>query len=158
TLSFIQRDLLSVLVGPIEREIGLTDVQLGTVQGPAFAVVFSVAGLVFGRCADLWNRRGALILGLSFWAIGGPVMVVASSYGELLSGRMLVGAATAAVLPIGASLIADLHRGPQRGLALGVFLAGASVGDAMSVVVGGGLLALLQGHPLPWVTSWSPWR
>jgi MFS family permease len=158
TLSFIQRDLLSVLVGPIERDLRLSDTQMGAIQGPAFAMVFSIAGLVFGRCADLWSRRGALILGLAVWTAGILLMVVANSYAALLAGRMLVGAATAAILPVGASLIADMTRGPERGFALGVFLAGASVGDAMSVVVGGGLLAILQTHPLPLVSALGPWR
>ena len=57
TLSFIDRQILTLLVGPIQNDIGLSDFEISLLHGFAFAIFFSLAGLPLGRLADHANRR-----------------------------------------------------------------------------------------------------
>jgi MFS family permease len=157
-MSFVHRGLLSILIGPIEKDMGLTDLQLGEVQGPAFTVLFAMASIVFGRGADLINRRVLLGVSITLLILGAVVISFAGSFVSLFVGRMAVGAGAAAVMPLGASLIPDLFDRPRLGLAFGVFLAGAVLGDAFSVVFGGWTYELLTSNAGRIIGTLAPWR
>ena len=45
TLSFIDRQILTLLVDPIQKSIGLSDFEISLLHGFAFAIFFSIAGL-----------------------------------------------------------------------------------------------------------------
>jgi sugar phosphate permease len=55
--SFIDRQILSLLVGPIREDFGITDFQFSLLQGAAFALLYTFAGLPLGRLADRYSRR-----------------------------------------------------------------------------------------------------
>ena len=57
TLSFIDRQILGLLVTPIKKELGLSDTRIGLLQGLAFGIFYTVLGLPMGRIADRGNRR-----------------------------------------------------------------------------------------------------
>ena len=66
TLSYIDRQILSLLVGPIKRDLGISDTRIGLLQGLAFSLFYTFMGLPLGRIADTRNRRNL---------IGGSVLV-----------------------------------------------------------------------------------
>ena len=73
-LSFIDRQVLGVMIGPIKADLQLTDFQFSLLQGAAFAVLYTIAALPFGRWSDIGNRKvimGAGVLGWSLTTIGG---------------------------------------------------------------------------------------
>ena len=59
--SFIDRIIIALLVDPIKRDLEITDVGIGLLQGLYFAVFYTVVGLPIGRWADRYSRR--LIIG-----------------------------------------------------------------------------------------------
>ena len=52
TLSFVDRQILSLLVGPMKRDLALSDTRIGLLQGFAFALFYGLMGLPLGRLAD----------------------------------------------------------------------------------------------------------
>src|ERR1051326_5544726 len=64
TLSFVDRTILSLLVPSIKRDLGVSDTQIGVLQGLAFSVFYALMGLPIGRLADRWNRRNLIVAGL----------------------------------------------------------------------------------------------
>jgi MFS family permease len=157
-LSFVHRGLLGVLVTPIKHDLLLSDFQMGAVQGPAYAIMFAVTSVVFGRIADTWRRRESLAIGMCIWSGGAVLCAFAQGFGSLVLGRMLTGVGIAAVIPIGAAIIGDAFPPEKRGLAYGVFMAGGPLGDALSVVAGGLLLSLAEKSALPGIASLASWR
>lgn len=157
-LSFVHRGLLGILVTPMQRELQLSDLQMGEIQGPAFAVVFAVTSVIFGRIADTWRRRELLALGMLLWSCGTLVCGFAQGFGSLVLGRMLIGGGIAAVIPLGVAIIGDAFEPQRRGLAYGVFMAGAALGDALTVMSGGELLSLAQKSAIPWISGLAAWR
>src|SRR5271166_3677986 len=68
TLSFIDRQILSLLVGPIKRDLGISDTRVGLLQGIAFALFYTAMGLPLGRIADTWSRRGLIAVSIMIWS------------------------------------------------------------------------------------------
>ncbi len=56
TLSFIDRQILSILAEKIKGDLGLDDAQLGFLYGTAFAIFYTLFGIPLGRLADTWYR------------------------------------------------------------------------------------------------------
>ncbi|KWF94590.1 hypothetical protein WL94_10415 [Burkholderia cepacia] len=63
-VSYLDRNIIALFVGPIRHEIGLSDVQISLLQGVAFALFYSVMGLPFGRRVDRHTRRNLIAAGV----------------------------------------------------------------------------------------------
>src|SRR5262245_26150364 len=87
-LSVLDRFIISLLVDPIKRDLGLTDVQFATLHGLAFVVSFTLFGLIFGALADRKNRRWLIYIGVSVWSVATVACGVAQTYWHLLLARV----------------------------------------------------------------------
>ncbi|HEX6313775.1 MAG TPA: MFS transporter, partial [Gemmatimonadaceae bacterium] len=105
--SFIDRQVLFLLTTPIQQDLGLTDTEISWLQGPAFAVTFSVAVFVVGRLADRRSRTAIIAWGVAFWSAMCAATGIANTYGQLFAARVGVGAGEATLSPTAATLIAD---------------------------------------------------
>src|SRR3546814_13069003 len=68
TLANIDRSILSILVEPIKREYGLSDTQIGTLTGLAFAVPLSPVIIPIGVLADRVNRIRLVSILMLVWS------------------------------------------------------------------------------------------
>ena len=66
-VSFLDRQILALLVEPIRRDLGLSDTQMGLIMGSAFALFYTILGLPIGRLADRYSRRGIIAVGITIW-------------------------------------------------------------------------------------------
>lgn len=69
TFNFIDRTLVAVLNEPIKHAFNASDLLMGLLGGPAFAILYTFLGLPIGRLAERFNR--VLIVGgaLAVWSI-----------------------------------------------------------------------------------------
>ena len=111
TISFIDRQILSLLVAPIRADLGISDTQMGLLGGLAFAIFYSVLGVPFGRMADSYSRRNIIAAGVFFWSLMTAVCAVARSYTSLFLARMGVGVGEATLGPAAFSMISDYFPG-----------------------------------------------
>ena len=65
----VDAQILGALVKPIERDFGISDVQMSYLTGLAFAVFFTVVGLPIARLADRANRRNIMASGVTLWSL-----------------------------------------------------------------------------------------
>ena len=160
-LSYTDRHILSLLVDPLRASFQLSDTQVSLLQGIAFALIYSFAGLPIGRMSDVLPRRRIIIAGVLVWSIATLWCGLARSFGELFLARCLVGIGEAALAPAATSMIADYFPPRRRGTATGVFLMGQVAGSGMAITLGGTILQLAQSGALagwPLVGSLEPWR
>ena len=68
-ISLLDRTIISLMVDPIKRDLGISDVQFGMLHGLAFAVTFCAFGLVAGALADRVNRRRVIYLCVTIWSL-----------------------------------------------------------------------------------------
>jgi predicted MFS family arabinose efflux permease len=88
TLSFVDRQIIGFLVGPIKQELGVSDTKMGLLQGLAFAVFYTVLGLPIGRLADSKSRRAIIAIGVVFWSLMTAGCSLARSYWTLFATRI----------------------------------------------------------------------
>jgi MFS family permease len=136
-LSFMDRTVMSMLIDPIRRDLGLTDTTIGLLIGFGFVVVYSTAGLFLGRLADTGNRRTLIMAGLIVWSAATAASSLAGSVLTLLLARLLVGVGEATLSPASYSLIASYFPRERLGLATSIY--------ALGTVLGSGIASLLIG-------------
>lgn len=160
-VSYVDRMILSVLVDPMQRDLGIGDAQLSLLQGAAFAVVYVFAGLPLGILADRKTRRNLAVIGSIVWTMGTFLCGLAPSFAMLFAARIMVGIGEAALAPAAASIISDSFPAHLRGTALGVFMMGMVVGGPGSVGIGGVLLSSAQNGAFadwPMLSGMADWR
>ncbi|MDE1150864.1 MAG: MFS transporter [Azospirillaceae bacterium] len=160
-LSYTDRQILSLLVDPIRADLGISDTQVGVLQGVAFALIYSVAGLPLGRLADVLPRRAVISAGVALWSVGTLLCGYAPSFWVLFAGRLVVGVGEAALAPAAMSMIADMFPAERRGLATGVFIMGMTVGGGVAIAIGGAVLGLAAAggfNGVPLLDGLAAWR
>lgn len=135
--SFIDRQILSLMVAPIRRDLHISDTQMSLLMGISFALFYTLFGFPIGRLADSRSRRNIITVGVASWSIFTALCGVAGSFVQLFLMRMGVGAGEAALSPPAYSLISDVFPPNRRAMALSVYGAGMYLGAGMALILGG---------------------
>ena len=136
-VNFIDRQIPSILAQSIKADLGVNDAQLGFLYGTAFAIFYSLLGIPLGRLADSWYRGRLIAIGLAVWSAMTALSGLAGSFGQLALARIGVGVGEASASPAAYSLLGDYFPARRRGLALGIYSSGLSVGAGLSLPLGG---------------------
>jgi MFS family permease len=161
TLSFVNRQILSLLVAPVKHDLGINDAQVGLLQGLAFASFYTLVGLPLGRVADTRGRRNLIAAGIFLWSVMTAASALANSFSSLFIVRMGVGVGEAALGPAAFSLISDYFAKKRLSLALSVYSMGIFIGSGVAFVVGGSVVdAVMRLHTvtLPIIGTIASWR
>jgi MFS family permease len=146
-LSFADRQIMSLMVGPVKRDLGLNDTQFSLLSGLAFALFFTVMGLPLGRLADRATRRVIVAAGTLAGGVAGLLAAVSGSFAQLFGARAFAGTADAALSPSAFSIIADLFPPEKRGRAFSVYSLGIYLGIGVAFAVGGALVGAFSATP-----------
>ncbi|MEN0105285.1 MAG: MFS transporter [Pseudomonas sp.] len=160
-LSFIDRQILNLLVGPIRRDLVISDTQMSLLMGLSFALFYTVCGIPLGRLADTKSRRGLIAIGVLFWSAMTAACGMAKLYWQFLLCRIGVGVGEAALSPAAYSLIADSFPSERRATAISVYSMGVYLGSGLAFLLGGLVIkfASAQGDVvLPVFGEVRPWQ
>ncbi len=86
-LSFIDRQILNLLVGPIRRDLAISDTEMSLLMGLSFALFYTLCGIPLGRMADNRSRRGLILFGVLVWSAMTAACGLARSYWQFLTFR-----------------------------------------------------------------------
>ena len=159
--SFIDRQILNLLVGPIQQDLGIGEKQMSLLMGASFAVFYTFFGIPLGRLADTWSRRWLVVLGIAFWSLMTAGCGLAHKFWQLALARMGVGVGEAALSPAAYSLIADYFPPERRSTALGVYGMGIYIGSGLALILGGLVVkfaAAQENAVLPLVGAVRSWQ
>src|SRR5262245_32343362 len=67
-LSYVDRQILSILMEPIRKEFNFSDTQLGLLSGVAFAIFYATLGIPIARFADRHSRVNIIAISLVVWS------------------------------------------------------------------------------------------
>ena len=160
-LSFVDRQILNLLVEPIRRDLAINDTQMSLLMGLSFALFYTVCGIPLGRVADTRSRRGLIAVGVLFWSAATAACGMAKLYWQFLLCRIGVGVGEAALSPAAYSLIADSFPAERRATAISVYSMGVYLGSGLAFLIGGLVIqfASAQGDVLlPVFGQMRPWQ
>ena len=161
TFSYIDRQVLSLMVGPIREDLAISDTQFSLLHGLAFALLYTLLGIPIGRLADRTNRRNLIALGVAFWSFATMCCGFVRQFGQLFLARVGVGVGEAALSPAAYSMLADYFPRNRLGRAIGVYSSGVFIGIGLSFIIGALLVTALEergGLTLPIVGHLEAWQ
>ena len=161
TFSFVDRQVLNLLVEPIRLDLQVSDTQISFLQGLAFAVTYILMSVPLGRMVDKYNRVGIMIGGVLIWSATTVACGLSRTYWQLLFARFGVGAGEAALTPAAWSVLADYFRPTKLALPISVYLMGPYLGAGLAMIAGAEVLDWsreVQEVSLPIVGVVAPWQ
>lgn len=139
-IAYVDRGIFGVVLEPIKREFGLSDLQLGVLTGPAFALFYAVMGIPLARWADMGNRRVVVAACMAIWSAMTALGGLAQSYAALFLARIGVGIGEAGAVPPTHSLASNYYPPQQHGKVASVLSFAALLGSFAGIIVGGEVL------------------
>jgi predicted MFS family arabinose efflux permease len=127
TISIADRYVLSTLIGPISKELNLTDSGAASLGIP-LALFYVTMGIPLSWLCDRTNRRNLLAASVAVWSFMTAITGSTRGYFDLLLARIGVGIGEAGGTPACNSIIADYFPADRRSMAMTVFALGAPLG------------------------------
>ena len=161
TFSFIDRQIINLLVDPIRTDLSLSDSQVSFLQGLAFVLPYVILSIPLGRIVDRANRIRVLVIGILVWTVSCVTCGLAKNFWQLGVARMGVGAGEASVTPASWSLLADYFPEDRRALPVSIFLMGPYLGAGLSLILGAEVVGWASGLgsiELPVIGALAPWQ
>jgi MFS family permease len=159
--SFIDRQIITLLIGPIKQDLGLTDTQMSYLLGLSFAIFYTVFGFLIALAADRLNRRNIIIVGIAIWTLMTAACGLVRGYGQLFLARMGVGFGEGALSPSALSMISDYFPRERLARAISVYSTGIAVGSGIALLIGGSVIELVstvETVVLPLIGELRPWQ
>lgn len=125
---------LAPLVVSIQSDLGLSHAAMGSIMG-AWQFVYIGAALPAGMLLDRLGGRTALVIGVGFIALSAFGRALADEYWQLLAAVMLFGAGGPIISSGAPKVVTEIFQGSQRGLAMGIYMTGPTLGGILSLTL-----------------------
>ena len=159
--AFVDRQILFLLVGPIRRDLQISDTGMSLLSGFAFAIFFALFGFPLARLADAKSRRGLIGAGVVLWSLFTAGCGLAGNFAQMFLMRVGVGVGEASLNPSAYSMITDYFPPHRRATALSIYNMGIYVGSGIAFLLGGIVIGLTASHPeyvLPLIGPVRSWQ
>lgn len=160
-VSYVDRIIPSLLVGPLKAEFNVGDAQLGLLFGAAFAVFYGLLGLPGARLADRSNRKVLILFGVMVWSLCTMASGLAASFTALIVLRIGVAVGEAVLSPAAYSMIGDMFAPGRRFLPSAIYAASGNVGTYGAYIAGAGVLGWVSSNgqsPALFLSHISVWQ
>ncbi|SFU25446.1 spinster family MFS transporter [Paraburkholderia aspalathi] len=142
--SFVDRQVLALMIEPIKKDLHLTDTQFSLLQGFAFSLFYAVMGMPLAYLADRFARPRIIATGIALWSLATAACGVSQNFIHMFLSRMSVGVGEAALSPGTYSMLSDYFPKEKLGRAVGVYSLGSFIGGGMAFLIGGYVIHLLK--------------
>lgn len=146
-LSFIDRVVLGLLVGPIRADLGISETQMSLLYGFVFAIFYTGVGVPIAWAIDRYNRRNIIAAGVAVWSAMTALCGVARGFIELALARIGVAVGEAVLSPATFSMAGDSFPEKKLGRALSVFVIGLPLGVGLALIIGGAVIQFVASSP-----------
>ena len=160
-VSFIDRQVMALMIEPIRHDLGISDTQVSLLIGLAFAIFYVLLGVPIGRLADRYSRRVIIASGITIWCVMTATCGLARNFGQLFLARVGVGVGEGTLSPAALSLISDYFPKRTRVRAIAVYNMGILLGSGLAMIVGGEVITYVANAPplrLPVVGELFAWQ
>lgn len=160
-MSFVDKQMIALLVNPLGKGLSLQDSQLGLLVGAAFGTFYTISVFAAGWLLDRYSKRTILFFAVLGWSLAAAATGLASTFEQLFVARALVGIGEGFLPPASLALIAAVFPRGRITMATSIFFAGSNMGSVLALLVGGKAIAWLDargGAALPLLGHLEAWR
>jgi len=140
-LNYIDRQTLSSLAPTIQKDLGLSEADYGNIAS-LFLMAYTVSLLATGRLVDRLGARWGMALFITWWSCANMLTGLARSFFSLGICRFLLGFGEAGNWPSSAKAVGQCFPASPRGVAIGFYTMGATIGATIAPV----LVVALASH------------
>lgn len=161
TFSFIDRQILAVMIEPIKKDLGISDTQVSLLLGAAFVFSYTLFTPAAGWLSDRFSRTKIAAAGVLVWSVMTAFSGVAQNYNQLFYARAGVGLGEATIGPAGYSILTDYFSRDRLPAAMALFAASPFIGVGIAFMFGGWLteyLLQVPSYDLPVVGTVFSWQ
>ena len=139
-LAVVDNTIVNVALPTLNRELGAGTTDLQWIVD-AYTLVFSALLLTMGHFGDRFGRKRMLQLGLVLFAATSGLAAFATTSGQLIGARALMGIGAALIFPATLAILVNIFTDPkERAAAIGIWTAMVGVAVAIGPIAGGLLL------------------
>ncbi len=142
--NFVDRQILAILAASIQKELALSDGQMGLLGGLAFALLYSTLGVPLAWLADKTSRSWVITVSLVLWSGFTALCGLAGNFWHIFLARLGVGIGEAGGVAPSYALIGDYFPSKRRAFALSIYSLGIPLGSAAGVLAGGYIAATVN--------------
>lgn len=161
TNSFIDRQILNLLIEPIRADLEISDTQVSLLAGFAFAIFYTLMGVPIARLADQKNRKVIITTGIVVWSAMTALCGAARNFWQLFAARVGVGVGEATLSPAAFSIMADYFPKNKLARAFSVYSMGVYFGAGLAMIIGGFVIRLVEkagAVNLPFIGEMQAWQ
>jgi ACS family hexuronate transporter-like MFS transporter len=151
-INYLDRQALSILATTIQADLGMSDLEYARVV-QVFLFAYAAAYVMAGRVTDWLGARVALLLFVGWWSLANIATGFVRSAFELGAARFALGLGEPGNYTVGTKVVSEQFPAPQRGLALGLYTAGAMIGATLAPPVIGGIALTYGWRSAFWITG-----
>ena len=161
-LSYIDRQVLSVLKPTLQRQYGWSEIGYGDVVF-WFQAAYGAGYLIFGRLLDRLGARLGYALAVGLWTVGHIAHIFVTSTAGFALMRIPLALGEAGTYPSALAAAADWFPRRERAFAIGLFNAGANLGaiitplivPAITLAFGWRMAFIVTGlFTVVWLAAW----
>jgi MFS family permease len=142
--SFVDRQVLALMIEPIKKDLHLSDTQFSLLQGFAFSLFYAVMGMPLAYLADRFARPRIIATGIALWSLATAACGISQNFVQMFLARLSVGVGEAALSPGTYSMLSDYFPKEKLGRAVGIYSLGSFIGGGMAFLIGGYVINLLK--------------
>jgi MFS transporter, Spinster family, sphingosine-1-phosphate transporter len=135
-LNYLDRLLISAVGPDIQRALHLSDGQLGAIL-TAFLWGYMLSSPVFGALGDRLPRKYLIAGGVLVWCAATAGSGLATTFGMMISIRVLVGIGEASYASLSPTVLDDITPLNKKSRILAIFYAAIPIGSALGFIIGG---------------------
>src|ERR1700674_113836 len=145
TKNYMDRQVLGVLKGPLQREFGWNEIDYGNLVF-AFQAAYALGMIFVGRLIDRFGTRMGYAMAMVFWSLASMGHAIAFSLPSFVAARAALGFGESGVFPASIKCVAEWFPRKERALATGIFNAGTNIGAIVTPLI------------VPWIAVHLGWR
>lgn len=159
--SFIDRQILALMIEPIKHDMQLSDTQFSLLHGLAFSLFYAFMGMPIALLADKFSRPKIIAIGVAFWSLATALCGVSKNFLQMFMARIGVGIGEAALSPATYSMLSDMFPREKLGRAVAIYSIGSFIGGGVAFLIGGYVIDLLKNLDsvaVPLLGEMRPWQ
>lgn len=151
-INYLDRQALSILATTIQADLDMSDLEYARVV-QVFLFAYAAAYVMAGRVTDWLGARLSLLLFVGWWSLANIATGLVRTPLELGAARFALGLGEPGNYTVGSKVVSEQFPSRQRGLALGLYTAGAMIGATLAPPLIGGIALAYGWRSAFWITG-----